>query len=181
MAQFDVRHALIMGALVALIAWRLYGRIKRNIGRQTFKPVRSWFNVIFFPLIVAFLAYSVHLQPLAAGALVAGALIGVTLGIVGVRLTRFEITPQGRFYTPSAHIGIALSALVVCRVLYRLIVMGTGTSSAAAPPAPPVLTPLTMVIVGALAGYYVTYAIGLLRWAYRSRNELASASSPAGT
>jgi hypothetical protein len=32
------------------------------------------------------------------------------------------------------------------------------------------LTPLTLLLVGTLAGYYWTYAVGLLRWSARSRD-----------
>ena len=37
--------------------------------------------------------------------------------------TKFEVTPQGMFYTPNAHIGIALSLLFVGRVIYRMVVL----------------------------------------------------------
>lgn len=41
------------------------------------------------------------------------------LGVYGLRLTRFERTPTGLFYTPNAHLGIALSLLLVLRLGYR--------------------------------------------------------------
>jgi len=47
--------------------------------------------------------------------LVAGAGFGAALGLYGLRLTKFEQTAQGLFYTPSAHLGIALSLLFVGR------------------------------------------------------------------
>ena len=53
-----------------------------------------------------------------------GVLLGAALGVLGLRLTRFEATSAGLFYTPSAHLGIALSTLLVCRIAYRFITGG---------------------------------------------------------
>ena len=97
-------------------------------------------------------------------ALGGGLLVGVSLGFYGLRNTRFEKTPQGLFYTPSAHVGIALSLLLAGRIIYRLIQVEGMFGGAPAPPANYATTPLTLLIFGTLAGYYVTYAIGLLRW-----------------
>jgi hypothetical protein len=36
---------------------------------------------------------------------------------------------------------------------------------------------LTLLLVGTLAGYYCSYAIGLLRWAARSRRAAGGAAS----
>jgi membrane protein CcdC involved in cytochrome C biogenesis len=168
MAQPGTPQALVTVAIVALIAWRLYSRIRRNIGRQRLSPVRPWITLTVFPLILTLLALNAHLPALGSAALAGGVVVGVALGIFGLRLTRFEATAQGVYYTPNAHLGILLSTLVVCRVVYRLIVGGLpGTAAAPAPP--PTLTPLTLLLLGTLAGYYCTYAIGLLRWARSSR------------
>jgi hypothetical protein len=99
--------------------------------------------------------------------------VGIAFGMFGLHLTRFEATEQGVYYTPNAHLGILLSTLVVCRVVYRLIV--GGLPGTAAGPAP-TLTPLTLLLVGTLAGYYCTYAIGLLRWKARSARTAGGAA-----
>ena len=85
--------------------------------------------------------------------------------MLGTRLTKhFEATPAGLFYTPNAHLGIALSLLLVLRLGYRSVML-QASSSHADPQAMQIgSSPLTMAIFGTLAGYYVTYAIGLLRW-----------------
>jgi hypothetical protein len=82
---------------------------------------------------------------------------------------------DGLYYVRSAHLGIALSTLLVARIVYRYIVAGAPGSDPSAPVAMH-LTPLTLALVGTLAGYYVTYAVGLLRWAARQRR-----TQPAGT
>ena len=85
---------------------------------------------------------------------------GALLGVYGLGKTKFEGTPQGLFYTPNAHIGIALSLLFVGRVIYRMFVLYTADPYAqqSRPTSP--YSPLTLGIFGLLAGYYVTYAIG---------------------
>lgn len=40
------------------------------------------------------------------------------------------------------------------------------------------MTPLTLVLVGTLAAYYATYALGLLRWSRRSRGTAREGMPP---
>jgi len=157
----------------ALILWRTYSRIRRMVGRQHLSRVRPWITVTIFPLLFALLASLSLAKPMSLLALAGGAAIGIGLGIYGLRVTRFEITPQGLFYTPSAHVGIALSLLFVGRILYRLVMIYGQPGAPVEPQANYATTPLTMLIFGTLAGYYVTYAIGLLRW----RRECSKGSS----
>jgi hypothetical protein len=153
--------------IVALIVWRLYSRFRRSVGRQKLSKVRPWITVSVFPLLTAsFIAASIGKPMALLLALLGGAAVGVGLGIYGLRVTRFEVTPTALYYTPSAHLGIGLSLLLVARIGYRLVQGGLlpmGPTPVAAPP-PPTSTPITLLIFGALAGYYTTYAIGLLRW-----------------
>ena len=166
-------HALLTAAIIALIAWRLYSRIRRTIGRQRFSRVRPWVTMVIFPLLLVLLAFGTRTQPLVQASLAAGVVAGIALGVLGLRLTRFEVTGEGMFYTPSAHLGVALSTLLVCRIAYRFVIVGLVglpgvPASGAPPPASPTLTPLTLLLIGTLAGYYCTYAIGLLRWSARN-------------
>jgi hypothetical protein len=156
-------HLFVVALAVALIAWRLHARIRRMIGRQRLSTARPWFTIALLPLILVLLLAAGTLHPVAGVATAAGSTIGIGLGALGTRLTRFEATSAGLFYTPNAHLGIALSLLLVLRIAYRLAtqVMGRGMAPAAMRPGD---SPLTMAILGMLVGYYVAYAIGLLRW-----------------
>ena len=160
---FDT-HLLTVLLVVALVAWRVYARIRRTIGRQRLTKVRPWITVVVFPLIFVLLLATSLAHPATGVAAIAGALVGAGLGVLGTRLTKFEVTPAGLFYTPNAHLGIALSLLLVLRLGYRFVMLQVS-----APPLAPQSmqlgnSPLTLAIFGTLAGYYVTYAIGLLRW-----------------
>jgi len=118
--------------------------------------------VLLVMLMVTSLAHPINLA-----ALVVGAAAGASLGLYGLKLTKFEETPQGLFYTPSAHLGIALSLLFMGRVAYRIFQVYTVGDGAASWSSGMAGSPLTLVIFGTLAGYYIAYAIGLLRWGRR--------------
>ena len=164
--QMPGANVLPFLVMIPLIAWRMYSRIRRNIGRQTLSKVRPWITICVFPLLIVLLSIGAYAQGrLVLFAAMAGGIVGgVVLGIYGLRHTKFEVTPQGMFYTPNAHIGIALSVLFVGRVLYRMFELYSMNPYAQHNPADFAASPLTLGIFGLLAGYYVTYAIGLVRW-----------------
>jgi TRAP-type C4-dicarboxylate transport system permease large subunit len=157
-------HLITVVAVVALIGWRMYARIRRVIGRQRLSPARPWFTVLLFPLVLLLVLFTGLAHPMTTAAMAAGVAVGIVLGLYGTRLTKFEVTPAGLFYTPNAHLGIALSVLLVLRLGYRFVMLQLGGQ----PFDPQSMhlgnSPLTMAIFGTLAGYYVTYAVGLLRW-----------------
>jgi len=148
----------------ALVLWRFYSRARRMVGRQQLSNVRPWITVCVFPILTVLLAIASVAQPMSPMALGAGIVIGVCLGVYGLRKTRFEKTPQGLFYTPNAHLGIALSLLLLGRIIYRLVQVYQASGSVTGPQINSATTPLTLLIFGTLVGYYVTYAVGLLRW-----------------
>ncbi len=164
--------------VIPIIIWRLYGRIRRSIGRQTLSKVRPWITIGVFPLLVAAFAYAAaRSHPQALGWLAGAALAGTLLGVFGLSRTKFEVTPQGLFYTPNAHLGIALSLLLVGRVLYRMITVYVDGPEAARNGMDFARSPVTLALFGLLAGYYVAYAIGLVRW--RRRVERGQPPAPA--
>lgn len=155
----------------ALVLWRTYSRVRRMVGRQRLSNVRPWITVCVFPVVTVLLVAASIAQPMSPLTLAAGVVVGVCLGVYGLRVTRFEKTPEGLFYTPSAHVGIALSLLFVGRILYRLIQLYGASESLAGPQINYATSPLTLLIFGTLAGYYVTYAVGLLRWRHAARRD----------
>jgi hypothetical protein len=152
--------ALGLLILVPLVAWRLYARFRRLVGRQRLSRLRPWITLTLFPALVLLLAWLVHGRTGAlawlAGALVAGAV----LARYGLSRTQFEVTPSGFFYTPHAPLGIALSVLFAGRIVYRVYEV-TSAGPAAADFS---RSALTLAVFGLLAGYYIAYAIGLVRW-----------------
>ncbi|PRC91264.1 hypothetical protein [Solimicrobium silvestre] len=165
-------QTLIFLAFIPLILWRMYSRIRRMVGRQVSKPWRQWLTVCSFPLLVLLIGAVSFSQPYALLALFGGLALGIAFGVIGHRLTKFEQSTEGMFYTPNAHLGIALSLLLIGRLMYRFIETGLP-GSATAVPQNTLPTPLTLALFGMLAGYYVTYAIGLILWRRNAeRNKL---------
>ena len=159
---------IVVVVMIPLIAWRLYRRVRGMIGRQTSRMRRHWTAAIFFPVIALLVALGALFHPEALASLGAGIAVGIGLAVWGLRLTRFEHTAQGFFYTPNAHIGIALSVLFATRIVWRLFEMQSITGQGVAPQHF-AANPLTLAIFGALAGYYTAYAVGLLRWRHGLR------------
>ena len=150
---------------VPLIVWRMASRIRRMIGRQQSKVWRHWAAAIFFPLLIVLLTLSALMVPWGLTAIGAGVAVGIALALWGLRLTKFEKTEQGYFYTPNAHIGIALSLLLVARLGYRMFQLMT-IAGADSPASMQEFSrsPMTLMIIGMLAGYYAAYAIGIIQW-----------------
>lgn len=162
--QMPGANVLPFLVIIPLIVWRTYSRIRRNIGRQPLSKVRPWITLGVFPLLTVLLGWSAHARPALLWALAGGIAGGLVLAVYGLRHTKFEVTPQGLFYTPNAHIGIALSLLFVGRVIYRMVVLYSMDPLAPQSAGDFAASPMTLGIFGLLAGYYVAYAIGLVRW-----------------
>jgi hypothetical protein len=142
-----------------LIAWSIYRRIRRNIGRQPLRPVRITISIVILTLVsLLFCGMAIHSPHLLLG-IGGGLSLGAALGFVGLRLTKFETTNEGHFYTPNTPIGVGLSVLFVGRILYRFWAVRNLTAAPSSPP--PFQSPLTFFIFGLIAGYYLVFYIGL--------------------
>lgn len=160
--------------LLPLIAWRIYSRVRRLVGRQRLSAVRPWLTTIIFPVFIVFIGVLTLSHPERLVLLAAGVAFGIVLGNFGLRRTKFEPTPEGMFYTPNAHLGIALSLLLVGRIAYRFVEIFVLAPQLLQTPQRMddfARSPSTLIIFGLLAGYYVTYAVGLLRWRFRVKAE----------
>jgi hypothetical protein len=169
---------VVLLCLIPFLAWRIYRRTRRMVGRQLSTARRHWFGIGFYSALLLLLGLHSLSLPESLLSLVGGIAFGAALAVVGLRLTRFERTAEGYFYTPNAHIGVALSAIFGCRIAYRFVelyVLGTTTG------VPPdfVRSPLTLITLGMLAGYFVVYAIGVLRWRAQQKIDRANANAGA--
>ena len=155
---------LALAVLLPLIAWRIYARFKRMVGRQRLTKYKLWIHLSLFPALVVLVAVAASSKPKALAAFALSLAGGAVLGRYGLRWTTFEAVPGNLFYTPNAPLGIALSVLFILRIAYRLIevyvlapTLDRGSSEFAQ-------SPLTLFVFGLLAGYYVSYAVGLALW-----------------
>lgn len=158
--------ALAPAGFAVLIALMYYRRFRRLFGRQPVQPARMKFRIVFLLVVGALLLARAALGMQAGLAVATGIGGGVALAWLGLRLTTFETTSQGRFYTPHGGIGLALSALLLGRLAYRFFVIAPALQDAHEAGMNPFAafqrSPLTLAIFALLIGYYVTYYIGVL-------------------
>ncbi len=155
-----MNRAVIYVLLGCYIAWRLYRRMRRSIGRQKLNPTRIIISLAIFGAACAFVVFIGVSNPQILIGFGGGVLPGALLGLLGLRLTRFETTEEGHFYKPDTRIGVAISLLLAGRVLYRLATLPNSSFGPGNPPPQP--SPLTFLIVGLMFGYFLVYYIGLL-------------------
>ena len=158
---------LITPVLVAVfVAWVLYRRVRRNIGRQKLSPARMQWRMGIFGVIGALLLFNALRDVNLLGAMIAGLGGGAALAWLGLRHTKFEHTPEGDFYTPHTYIGLFVSALLLGRILYRFVAVYPAMQAASHEDANPFAayqkSPLTLAIFGVLVGYYIAYYAGVL-------------------
>jgi hypothetical protein len=163
-------HAIgATAAVVALMLFVAYRRVRRAIGRQRLQPVRMKVRVGLLTLVsVAFIVVPRgDLLVLAAAA--AGTVLGIALAVYALRHTQYETTADGTFYTGHPYIGLGIALLFVGRLIYRFIQMSTGPgltgagARGASPFAGMVGNPVTTGVFFVVAGYYIAYYTGLLR------------------
>jgi len=171
-----VAVALVGGvlAVIALMPLSLFLRYRAGTARR---PARRW--VVAINLLAV--AISVSLLLLVAGVMSAWvpmafryALIGLAggclLGVLGLWLSRWEMTPRSLYYTPSRALVLAITLVVAARLLYGFwrswhawhSTPGDGSWLAASGAA-------GSLAAGALVlGYYLTYWAGV--WSRVSRH-----------
>ena len=92
----------------------------------------------------------------------AGLLLGVPLALVGLRLTRFETTAEGHFYTPNTYIVVALSVLLVVSLIFRLFRLYSISPTTGLPYSDLTHSVPIRFLIGLLGSYYVAYYAGVL-------------------
>ncbi|HTV42527.1 MAG TPA: hypothetical protein VMF08_18315 [Candidatus Sulfotelmatobacter sp.] len=145
----------------ALIAFSIYRRTRRSIGKQKLRPRRIIVRLVLYGVAIFFIIIAGLLNPLILLGFAGGIAGGVALGLVGLRLTKFETTVEGHFYTPDTRIGVGVSLLLTGRIIYRMAVLNNTNAAVAAGHPPPMGSPLTFFIAGLTFGYYMVYYIGL--------------------
>jgi hypothetical protein len=151
---------------VPLIGFGLYRRFRRTFGRQLVTPRRMIARIVLLSAVCTLLLVTSSPTPTVLAAAAAGLGGGLVLAVVGLGLTKFEQTNEGRFYVPNGWIGIAVTALFLGRLAGRLLAMPERIATAhagASPMSGLQRSPATLGLFFLLAGYYVTYYAGVLR------------------
>jgi len=162
---------LALIALVPLLIWRIYSRLKNQMARQRSILSRHYTGLFVFNVMLLVPATELLDRPFQLAALAAGAIAGIVLGNYGLRRTRFEDTPEGYFFTVPQRMGVLVAMLLVARVVYLgiEIYMNQGSSQ----PNPRFTdSPVTMVCLGITAAYFATFSAALMRWRKQKRKEI---------
>ena len=154
---------LVPALVLPYLAWRVYRRFHRNVGRQLVHTGRLVTGIVIFSVIAGLLLFfSLFSSRMMAG-IGGGLVLGALLALVGLRLTKFEVgQPKPHYYTPNTYIGVALSLLLLGRVLYRMTLLYSSDASAMSSSPALMQSSLTMLIIGLTAGYYITFNSGVL-------------------
>ena len=172
----------VLAVIAALFAFMLYRRFRRLFGRQALQPARLKARIVVLAIVAAlFVLRGLH-SPNIAAAVLGGGALGAALAWFGIRLTRFEVTEKGIFYTPSGYIGIVLSALLLSRLAYRFVVLYPTFQASKAETGDPFAmyqsSPLTVALLGIVIGYYMAYCIGLLMRGAELRGQSRQIAAP---
>jgi hypothetical protein len=166
---------LALLVLTPFLVWRVYSRLKTAMARQRSIVSRHWTGLGVFLAMVLVPASELVSRPPMLGWLALGTAMGIGYGIWGLRLTKFEDTDEGYYFTPNARLGIVIAMLFAARILYIGFEMYANQGSNT--PTPHFTDSLvTMIVVGLTGGYFGTYSAGLLRW--RAKLKKATNAGP---
>lgn len=168
--------------MVPVLGFAVWRRVRSQFGRQPIRRGRMIVRIVVFAAIGMLVGLGGLLNPRLLEGLAAGAVLGAMLAMLGLRLTRFERSPDGSDgYIPNPWIGGLLTALLVARLAWRfLVVMPQMQHLQAGAGAPPPIgnSPLTLLVFGLLIGYYITYFSGLLVHHRRFEQAQAAVRTP---
>jgi len=162
----QIDYASIVPYAIAVLAVLLvYRRLRRSFGRQALSPVRLGLRIA----LLLFLGGSLLPATIRSGTFfaadVAGLLAGAALGVWGARRTRYERRDTQIYYVPHTVSGVAVSLLLVGRLVYRLAVLYSIDRAAGATVdnlrelgSPAMFqSPFTVGLLCVVIGYYVCY------------------------
>jgi hypothetical protein len=141
--------------------WLYYRRIRRQFGRQAYRPRRTMVRIGVLSLVACALLVAGVLSHRLLPALAIGGLAGGALGWLALRHTRVAIVDGVRAYVPNPWLGGAIALLLVARLAwrwYRFEALGAGMQQQGM-----LASPLTYGLLVALVAYYLVSSIGLVQ------------------
>ena len=156
---------MTLAIMIPVVAFAIWRRVRRSFGRQPIRRKQMIVRIVIFSVIGVALATTGLLNLRLLEGLLGGALGGVALGLLGLRLTRFERDASGAdAYYPNAWIGGLLTVLLVARLAWRFFVAMPQLQDQASAYHGPAMgnSALTFAVLGLTIGYYIAYYAGLL-------------------
>jgi hypothetical protein len=154
----------LAGVVLLSLALRYRAGTVRRQARRWVTSLNVWmtsFSAVFFLSFTLLL--SIWVGSAFRFALI-GMAVGGILGVLGLTLTRWEIRPEGLFYTPSRWLAFVIVFAIAARVLYGWWRATHPSSTAAGDQHWWITTSgtqLSLAIAAGLIGYYLVYSIGV--------------------
>jgi membrane protein CcdC involved in cytochrome C biogenesis len=175
-------NGLILAFVAVLVAFRVYRRMRSQVGPQAVSEWRLIVRALIFLALGVYLLVAPATSMIALEALGIGAVLGLMLGTLGLRHTRFEKRGDKPYYIPNTYIGLAVSLLFIGRIVYRMVLIypqmqqgGGGMQPWSAAQQ----NPLTMGSLGLVIGYYLLYNLGLVVLSRRAHAVVPPPGQPA--
>ena len=112
--------------IAAAVAFGIYRRFRRNFGRQPLRRGRLIVRMVLLAVAACALLPMALRSAQFAAAELAGAAIGIGLGVWGAQRTRFLTFGGQTYYVPHTYTGIAVSLLFLSRLAFRVTQIYTG-------------------------------------------------------
>jgi hypothetical protein len=185
--QMDADHVRILPYALALLAvFLIYRRFRRNFGRQPLLPVRMGIRIVILLTLGCVLLPRALQSSSFLLAEIVGIAAGVALGMWGSAHTRYQSYNGRMHYSPHTVTGVAVSLLLIGRLVYRLAALYAARSSDGGAPSMQgfdahsmMSSPITVGMLFTVIGYYVCYYAHVLWRSRRLRPEdLDVPSSP---
>ena len=152
--------------LAPLLVWRIYSRVNKLMVRQQSIMARHWTGtLVFLAMVLVTLSEVVSRDAMLMASWAVGTAFGIGWAVFAFKRTRLEMTPEGYFYTPVKPLGMLFAMLFAARVLYLLLEV--YANQGAMPVQRLTESPLTVLAITLMAGYFGTISAGLLRWRLR--------------
>jgi hypothetical protein len=110
----------------ALVVFAIYRRFRRNFGRQLLRPGRMTLRIVLLAVLGCALLPLALRSAQYLWAEIAGAALGIGLGLWGAERTRFMMYGGRLHYLPHTYTGIAVSLLFLGRLAFRVAQVYTG-------------------------------------------------------
>ena len=154
-----------------ILIWRVYSRVKAQMTRQRSIMQRHYTGLGVFAAMIVIPASQLVDQPALLTWLAVGTIGGIAYGVWGLKLTRFESTNEGYFFTPNPRLGLVIAMLFVACLMYIGFEIFANKGSGL--PTPKVTDyPFSLPSLGLMAGYFATYSAGLLKWRRKMRKDI---------
>ena len=153
-------YEIALLVLTPLLVWRIYARLKTAMAPQRSVVSRHWLGLGVFGAMALIVLAEASRDMVQLGYGLVGLAFGIGWGVFGARRTRMEEREDGYWFRPYARLGIVIAMLFFARMLY----VGFDLYVGGQPMQRLTASPLTVLAMTVMAGYFGTLSASLLRW-----------------